>query len=210
MVGVSTYESESMSGERERASITLPTSLKEKIKEDGNMSETIEEALERYFETSTIHYVNTNAQYVPGDGTKVYSNGVVATYGDKRFGESLQELKSGDGVVSYVSDSSVKYDGGARAFGIVQAPWSGSKVPAEENLYNSGEEESQEYHVPVKWLGVLGEESTVSPGDIRTITGRKTPQRTLETPGDEYQHGMQLLAEVILGRTILADLFRIE
>ncbi len=209
-MGLCTHEIESMSEERERASITLPTSLKERIKEDGNMSETIEEALERYFETSTIHYVNTNAQYVPEGGTKIYSNGVVATYGAKRFGESLRELKPGDGVVSYVSDSSVKYDGGARAFGVVQAPWSGSRVPAEENLYNPGEEESREYHVPVKWLGVLGEESTVSPKDIRTITGRKTPQRTLETPGDEYQHGMQLLAEVILGRTILADLFRIE
>lgn len=199
-----------MTRKRERASITLPTSLKEKVKENGNMSETIEQALERYFERSTIHYVNTNAQYVSGDGTKIYSNGVVATYGDERFGESLRELKPGDGVVSYVSDSSVKYDGGARAFGVVQAPWSGSRVPAEENLYNPGEEKSREYHVPVRWLGVLGERSTVSPEDIRTITGRKTPQRTLETPGDEYQHGMQLLAEVILGRTILADLFRIE
>jgi len=199
-----------MPGERARASITLPKSLKEKLKESGNMSETIEEALKRHLETSTIHYVNTNAQYVPKGGTKIYSNGVVATYGDERFGESLSELEPGDGVVSYVSDSSVEYNGGARAFGVVQAPWSGSRVPPEENLYNTGDEEFREYHVPVKWLGVLGEESTVSPEDIRTITGRKTPQRTLETPGDEYQHGMQLLAEVILGRTILADLFRIE
>jgi hypothetical protein len=58
----------------------------------------------------------------------------------------------------------------------------------------------------MKWLSVLDKEDVVSPDEIRQITGRKTPQRTLETPNDDYQDGMKRLAEIIAGRSILDDL----
>ena len=194
-----------MAQNRARANITLPKSLKDRAKASGNLSKTIEDALHAYLKETTIHYVNTNAQHVPGDGSTIYGSGVVATYGDQKFGETLRDLKPGDGVISYVSTSYVDYDGGARAFGVVQAPWSGKPVESCERVY-PGNNDVDEYHVPIKWLGVLSETATVSTEDIRTITGRKTPQRTLETPASDYQHGMQLLAQVILGRTILTDL----
>jgi hypothetical protein len=90
--------------EKERANITLPEALKEQANEGGNLSATIETALHEYFEEATIHYVNTNAQYVPKDGCAIYENGVVATYGDKDpFGNYLKLISPGDGVVSYVS-----------------------------------------------------------------------------------------------------------
>lgn len=190
--------------EKERANITLPESLKEQAVESGNLSKTIEQALHEYFEEVTIHYVNTNAQYVPNDGSAIYENGVVASYGDKDpFGNYLKAISPGDGVVSYVSDGEVPYTGGARAFGIALAPWSREHVPPGDQVYDR---DHTEYHVPVKWLAVLDEEAVVSPEEIRQITGRKTPQRTLETPNDEYQDGMERLAEVIVGRTVLDDL----
>lgn len=192
--------------ERVRASITLPEAVKQRASEKGNLSKTIENALEAFFEETTIHYVNTNAQYVPEDGSAVYDHGVVASYGEEKFGELLTAIEPGDGVISYVSKSSVPYEGGARAFGVAQAPWSGKSVPEEEQVYEGTEYIEKEYHVPVKWLGVLGKNATVSTEEIREITGRKTPQRTLETPQSKYQNGMKLLAEVILGRTILHDL----
>lgn len=192
--------------ERVRASITLPEALKQRASEGGNLSKTIENALNSFFEETTIHYVNTNAQYVPEDGSAIYNHGVVATYGEEKFGDVLSAIEPGDGIISYVSKSSVAYEGGARAFGVAQAPWTGTNVPEDEQVYEDTEYIEQEYHVPVKWLGVLEKNTTVTTDEIREITGRKTPQRTLETPQPEYQNGMKLLAEVILGRTILHDL----
>jgi len=190
--------------EKERANVSLSGDLKEKASEGGSMSKTIERALQEHFEQAAIHYVNTNAQYVPGDGCAIYENGVVASYGDKDpFGNYLEAISPGDGVVSYVSDGEVSYTGGARAFGIALAPWSGKAVPRGDQVYDR---DHAEYHVPVKWLGVLNERNVVSPPEIRQITGRKTPQRTRETPNDEYQKGMRRLAEVIVGRTLLNDL----
>jgi len=190
--------------ERERANITLPEGLKEQASEAGSMSKTIEQALQEYFEQATIHYVNTNAQYVPGDGCAIYENGIVVSYGDKDpFGNYLEAISPGDGIVSYVSDGEVSYTGGARAFAIALASWSRGAVPQGDQVYDR---DHDEYHVPVKWLAVLDEEGVVSPTEIRKITGRKTPQRTRETPNDEYQEGMKRLAEVIVGRTVLDDL----
>lgn len=189
--------------DRKKANITLPESLKEQTKEEGSMSQVIEYALRDYFDEKEIHYVNTNAQSVPGDGCKIYNNGVVASYGPEKFGNYLRNISAGNGVVSYVSDSEVPYSGGARAFGIATAPWTGESVSPEEQIYDK---DHREYHVPVKWIGVLDEDEVVSPSEIRGITGRKTPQRTLETPGEDYQGGMKLLAEVIIGRTVLKDI----
>lgn len=190
--------------EKERTNITLPEDLKEHASEGGNLSKTIEQALHEYFEEITVHYVNTNAQYVPGDGCAIYENGVVASYGDKDpFGNYLKAISPGDGVVSYVSDGEVPYAGGARAFAIALAPWSGEAVPQRDQVYDR---DHTEYHVPVKWVAVLDEDDVVSPEEIRQITGRKTPQRTLETPNGEYQDGVKRLAEVIVGRTVLDDL----
>lgn len=190
--------------EKERANITLPEALKEQANEGGNLSATIETALHEYFEEATIHYVNTNAQYVPKDGCAIYENGVVATYGDKDpFGNYLKPISPGDGVVSYVSDGEVPYTGGARAFGIALAPWNRKSVPRPDQVYD---QDHTEYHVPMKWLSVLDKEDVVSPDEIRQITGRKTPQRTFETPNDDYQDGMKRLAEIIAGRSIIGDM----
>lgn len=190
--------------EKERATITLPKELKERAKRSGNMSQTIETALNEYFDEAAIHYINTNAQHVTDDGCAVYEHGVVATYGDKDpFGNYLRNISSGDGIVSYVSDGEVSYDGGARAFGIALAPWSGDSVPLEDQVYDV---DHNEYHVPVKWLGVLSEDNVVTPEEVRQITGRKTPQRTREKPDEEYQENMKLLAEVIVGRTIIGKM----
>lgn len=183
--------------ERARAGITLPPELKDRAASEGSLSSTVERALAAYFDATRVHYVNSNAANVDDDGTAVYDQGVVATYGDREFGESLSPLAPGDGVVSYVSTSEVDYDGGARAYGVVQAPWSGDAVPADTQVYDSPD---SEYHVPVNWLAVLGEADVVGPESVRTLTGRKTPQHDVETPDEEYQHGMRLLAEVVVGR----------
>lgn len=187
--------------EREKATITLPGKLKNRAKETGNMSIAIETALEEYFEERTIHFVNTNAQHVEGDGCKIYRNGVVATYGDlNTFGEYLRSISPGDVVLSYVSDGEVGYTGGARAVGLATAPWSGEAAPEGDRIY-----QDEEYHVPVKWLGVLSEDNVVSPDEVRSVVGRNPPRRTVETPSHDYQGGMELLAEVVLGRTILGE-----
>lgn len=86
---------------------------------------------------------------------------------------------------------------------VVFAPWSREDVPRGDQVYDR---DHNEYDVPVKWLAVLDEEGIVSPTEIRQITGRKTPQRTLETPNNECQEGMKCLAEIIVGRTVLDDL----
>ena len=119
-----------------------------------------------------FHIINTNAQHLNDDGTKIYQAGKVVTYGHEKFEGKLKNINPIDGVFSYVSKGEVDYPGGFKAFGIARAPYDGVPTEGDARIYpNDGHE--YEYHVPVTWLAVLPDNRTVTVSEKRRFVGEQ-------------------------------------
>jgi hypothetical protein len=186
--------------DKERLSTTVGASTKRYLKNaEGGMGSVIDRLVGDADDEMTFRVINTNARNLPDDGSRTYSAGVVAGYGPERFGEKMEVIDPGDGIISYVSSTHVEYDGGVRAFGIATAPFDGNPVPDDLEIYpNAGH--AHEYQVPVRWIAVLPPRRTVTPSDFSQVAGR-TPSQTLETPKNEDQiNAMRVIAHLVLGK----------
>lgn len=186
--------------ERERITTTVDPETKMKLKEgEGAMGVQID-SLVNDKSVMDFHIVNTNAQHLKDDGTRIYRAGKVVTYGPEKFGRKLTNINPGEGVFSYVSKSEVNYSGGFKGFGIARAPYDGVPSEGDERIYpNDGHE--FEYHVPVKWIAVLPDNRTVTPSERRRFVGQQPTDTKIKARDQDLRHGCRLLAEVMLGRS---------
>lgn len=186
--------------ERERITTTVEPDTKTKLKDrEGAMGVQID-ALVNDASEMDFHIINTNAQHLDDDGTKIYREGKVVTYGPEKFGQKLTNVNPGDGVLSYVSKSEVDYSGGFKAFGIARAPYDGVPTEGDKRTYpNDGHE--FEYHVPVTWIAVLPDNRTVTISEKRRFVGEQPTDTKIKARNQDLRHGCRLLAEVMLGRS---------
>lgn len=186
--------------ERERITTTVNPKTKMSLKEgEGPMGEQIDTLVNDESEMN-FHIVNTNAQHLDDDGTKIYQAGKVVTYGPEKFEQKLTNIKPGDGIFSYVSKGEVNYSGGFKAFGIARAPYDGVPTEGDARIYpNDGHE--YEYHVPVTWLAVLPDNRTITIPEKRRFVGEQPTDTKITARDQDLRQGCRLLAEVMLGRS---------
>ncbi|WP_139171251.1 hypothetical protein [Halorientalis regularis] len=191
--------SEGGSDDRQHLSTTVKDGTKKALKQGtGPMGVQIDDLVEKEKEQMDYHYINTNAKHLDGDGSRIYSHGIVATYGPNKFGKKLTDIEPGDGIISYVSGSHVDYEGGAKAFGIALAPYDGKTATGSDRIYP--DQEDNEYHVPVRWLAVLPDNRTVTPEEKRQIVGKAPTGTKIRVSDSKLKLQTRLLAQVILGR----------
>lgn len=186
--------------ERERITTTVSPKTKMNLKEgEGPMGVQIDRMVNDESEMD-FHIINTNAQHLNDDGTKIYQAGKVVTYGPEKFEGKLKDINPIDGVFSYVSKGEVDYPGGFKAFGIARAPYDGVPTEGDAEIYpNDGHE--YEYHVPVTWLAVLPDNRTVTVSEKRRFVGEQPTDAKIKARDQNLRQGCRLLAEVMLGRS---------
>ena len=186
--------------ERERITTTISPKTKMNLKEgEGAMGVQIDRLVNDGSEID-FHIINTNAQHLNDDGTKIYQAGKVVTYGPKKFEKKLNNINPGDGIFSYVSKGEVNYPGGFKAFGIARAPYDGVPTEGDARIYpNDGHE--YEYHVPVTWLAVLPDNRTVTVPEKRRFVGEQPTDTKIKARDQDLRQGCRILAEVMLGRS---------
>lgn len=177
-----------------RTTISIPDDLHERA-EALNVSEIAQRGIERRL-AGPRHLFNTNDRFLPGDvdGTRIYAEGVVATYDDREeYGSLVAEVERHDGVLSYVNDD------GVRAYGWALADGDDRPVDPEDRLFYPPDSDVDEYHAPVHWAVVLPPGRGVGADAVERITGRPAYSSTHAAldPDDRPD----LLLDVLRGRS---------
>lgn len=177
-----------------RTTISLPDDLHERT-EALNVSELARRGIEKRL-SAPRHLFNTNRRFLPDDedGTAIYAEGMVATYGDREeYGSLVASVRRGDGVLSYVNDD------GVRAFGWALADGDDDPVSPDDRLFYPPSSDVDEYHVPVYWDVVLPPGSGIGPEVLERIAGRPIYSSAYASldPGDRPD----VLLDVLVGRS---------
>jgi hypothetical protein len=180
-----------------RVNITVDDELYERAKERGvNFSKKASEAVRRALSTPRYWRWNTNGHQLPDgtDGTEAFRLGVVATFGPRtRFGDPLASLEPGDVVFAYTNEV------GFHAVGRVTGFWDGKAVaPGEPRV---SPDDWDEYHLPVRWLGVLPDERAINRKNANRVLNynQDYTYRGTITPINRKE-GAEMLKDIIIGR----------